>query len=315
MADPWNEDRIREMERRMAAMPGSRVFVSLAEEYRRAGRFVEALRTLESGLAAHPSYLSAQIAIARLYREMGRPADAIEAFSKVLANDRENLVAAKALADLHRERGNGLEAVKKLKLYRALSGDRSVDPMIGELERAAPPPSSAPEARELPPLEFPEELPMPAPSEPEAPGKAFAPDAGPDLAPEAAPPAAFEFAPMPEPEPELEPEREPATSAPVAFAEPAPEATLPEYLPEQAPIPPSRTLADLYFAQGHLEDARRMYQRLVQAGDGDAGILERIREIGERPVPAAGPPDAARLRKIDALRNWLDGVRAAGSGA
>jgi len=150
MKDPQSDARIRDLEQRMAAMPGSRIFVGLAEEYRRAGRFADALAILRNGLEAHPTYLSARIAIARLFQETGRVDEAVEAFSKVLASDRENLVAAKALGDLYGRRGNAVEAVKKFKLYRALSGDRSVDERIVALEReakaegVAPPPAAAP---------------------------------------------------------------------------------------------------------------------------------------------------------------------------
>ncbi len=163
MADPLAEARIRDLEKRMAAMPGSRIFVGLAEEYRRAGRFGDALATLRTGLEAHPTYLSARIAIARLFHEMGRDEEAIEAFAGVLAADRENLVAAKALADLYARRGDTVEAVKKYKLYRALSGDRSVDERLAALEReskpeipkpAAPPASAPAEARMFDPINF-----------------------------------------------------------------------------------------------------------------------------------------------------------------
>jgi hypothetical protein len=127
----------------MAAMP-LRIFVGLAEEYRRAGRFSDAMATLRNGLEAHPTYLSARIAIARLYQETGRVQEAIDAFSKVLVSDRENLVAAKALGDLYGRQGNAVEAIKKLKLYRALAGDRSVDERIAALEREANPEPAAP---------------------------------------------------------------------------------------------------------------------------------------------------------------------------
>ena len=169
MADPQSAARIRDLEQRMAAMPGSRIFVGLAEEYRRAGRFSDALATLRTGLEAHPSYLSARIAVARLYQEMGRDDEAIDAFARVLATDRENLVAAKALGDLYARRGNAVEAVKKYKLYRALAGDRAIDAKIAALERDAktepappgpshpsPPPSTAPpaEPRMFDPINF-----------------------------------------------------------------------------------------------------------------------------------------------------------------
>jgi len=163
MADPQAEARIRDLEKRMAAMPGSRIFVGLAEEYRRAGRFGDALATLRTGLEAHPTYLSARIAIARLFHEMARDEEAIEAFARVLAADRENLVAAKALGDLYARRGDPVEAVKKYKLYRALSGDRSIDDRVAALEKeskpevpaAPPPPAAAPaEARMFDPINF-----------------------------------------------------------------------------------------------------------------------------------------------------------------
>ena len=162
MADPQSEAKIRDLEQRMAAMPGSRIFVGLAEEYRRAGRFADALATLRNGLEAHPTYLSARIAIARLYQETGRVQEAIDAFSKVLASDRENLVAAKALGDLHSRQGNVIESVKKFKLYRALSGDRSVDERIAALEREARAEGAAPAAPAAPPA--PKELPPAAPT-------------------------------------------------------------------------------------------------------------------------------------------------------
>src|SRR5215471_17267470 len=116
MADPESYERIRDLEEKLSAMPGSRAFVALAEEYRRAGRHGEALATLTKGLEAHPGYLSAQIAIGRLYQEMGRENEAIEEFRKVMVTDRENLVAAKALADLYLARGEKVEAIKKYKL-------------------------------------------------------------------------------------------------------------------------------------------------------------------------------------------------------
>jgi len=134
----------------MAAMPGSRIFVGLAEEYRRAGRFGDALATLRTGLEAHPTYLSARIAIARLFHEMGRDEEAIDAFARVLAADRENLVAAKALGDLYSRRGDVVEAVKKYKLYRAISGDRSTDERIAALERESKPEILAPPASPTP---------------------------------------------------------------------------------------------------------------------------------------------------------------------
>jgi tetratricopeptide (TPR) repeat protein len=150
------DSRIRELERRVAREPGSRFFVPLAEEYRKAGRLPEAIQALESGLAVHDGYVAARIALARAHLEAGRIDDSVAAFSKALAEDPSNLVAAKALGDLHLSRGESLEALKKYLRYRAISGDRRMDALIQRLQAetsgggesagrgpALPPPASA----------------------------------------------------------------------------------------------------------------------------------------------------------------------------
>ena len=101
MADPAAEARIRDLERRLDLDPGSRLFVSLAEEYRKVGRVKDALSALQKGLLAHPGYIAAQVALGRAYIEANQATDAIATFTKVLVADPANLVAAKSLADIH----------------------------------------------------------------------------------------------------------------------------------------------------------------------------------------------------------------------
>lgn len=153
MADPAAEARIRDLERRLDLDPGSRLFVSLAEEYRRVGRVKDALSALQKGLLAHPGYVAAQVALGRVYLEANQATDAIATFTKVLAADPANLVAAKSLADVHLARNDNLEALKKYKLYRAISGDRKVDEVIARLEPlVAPKPVTPPrKTAEAPP--------------------------------------------------------------------------------------------------------------------------------------------------------------------
>ena len=152
MAELSPEARIRDLKRRLELDPSSRLFVTLAEEYRKSGRLADALSTLQKGLLAHPGYLSAQVALGRAYLEAGQITEAIATFSKVLANDPGNLVSAKSLADIYLSRGESLEAIKKYKLYRALSGDRKVDEIIDRLQAdLVPPPPARPDPVAVPP--------------------------------------------------------------------------------------------------------------------------------------------------------------------
>jgi tetratricopeptide (TPR) repeat protein len=273
MADPTADARIRDLEQKLAAMPGSRAFVALADEYRRAGRLAEALTTLQAGLAVHPSYLSAQVAVARVYHEMRRGPEAIEAFNRVLAIDRENLVAAKSLAEIYQADGNRVEAIKKWKLYRALSGDKLADEAIAALEQqpAAAPPESEPE----PVAEM-------------APAEVF---------PEVEEAAAS-------PEPVREPGPEPVPPAPPVEAETP-------HVPDITELPVSKTLAELYYAQGYLEDARKMYEKLQENDPNDWTIARRVTDLRQRLAPRKPPMTGAtgRARSIESLRRWLAAVQ------
>jgi tetratricopeptide (TPR) repeat protein len=107
--------------------------MALAEEYRAAGHLPEAVRILEKGVNTHAGYVSARVSLARAYLEVGRTEESIAAFSRALASDPGNLVAARSLAEIYLSRGDRVEGIKKFKLYRALSGDRSVDKIIAKI--------------------------------------------------------------------------------------------------------------------------------------------------------------------------------------
>jgi tetratricopeptide (TPR) repeat protein len=145
------EGRIRELAKRVEREPGSRYFVPLAEEYRKAGRISDALSTLEEGLIAHPAYVAARVSLARAYLEAGRTEDSMAAFSKALADDPSNLVAAKALGDLHLSRGETIEALKRYLRYRGISGDRRLDSLISRLQQESAAASESPSPGETAP--------------------------------------------------------------------------------------------------------------------------------------------------------------------
>ena len=305
---------------------GSRLFVSLAEEYRKLGRLRQALSALQKGLLAHPGYIAAQVSLGRVYLEAGQTTDSIATFTKVLVADPGNLVASKSLADIQLARGDKLEAIKKYKLYRALSGDRKVDGMIAELEtQVAPRPVSPPRSTAAPePLPPPPRFqetdksrrrtaPRPVlPSEPSGMTDPFEItsvtfEAGEDSGKA----RAIE-------EPLFVPTRD-AVLAPAASAAPRAELELvaelpavPAAAPAQAPVsaaeaeeeakPTGRALADLYYSQGHYAEALQIYDDLVNRHPFDEELHRMRRDAEARLLPAGSAPVSAEAAALAGQR-------------
>ena len=101
--------RIEELKRRVQSDPASIAFAALAEEYRRAGRFEEAIDTCSAGLVRHPSYLSAHVTLGRALIEVGRLDEAREELESVLKLAPENLAAIRGLAEIHDRTGDSRE--------------------------------------------------------------------------------------------------------------------------------------------------------------------------------------------------------------
>jgi tetratricopeptide (TPR) repeat protein len=103
--------RLDELKRRVQRDPASISFAALAEEYRRLGRFDEAIATCRAGLQRHPAYVSARVTLGRALLEMGDYDSAAVELEQVLHVAPENLAAIRALAEIHRRRGEMPEVV------------------------------------------------------------------------------------------------------------------------------------------------------------------------------------------------------------
>ena len=97
--------RIEELRRRVQTDPASIAFAALAEEYRRAGHFDDAIATCRTGLQRHPAYLSARVTLGRSLLEIGRYDEARQELEQVLRSAPENLAAIRALAEIHHRAG------------------------------------------------------------------------------------------------------------------------------------------------------------------------------------------------------------------
>jgi tetratricopeptide (TPR) repeat protein len=147
--------RIEELKRRVQSDPASIAFAALAEEYRRAERFEEAIETCKAGLVRHPSYLSAHVTLGRAFIEVGRLQDARQELEFVLKLAPENLAAIRGLAEIHHRMGedagdghgdaSSQEPAPAAPPRQQQSSPPPVDTRIEEVQLSAPPipPASA----------------------------------------------------------------------------------------------------------------------------------------------------------------------------
>jgi tetratricopeptide (TPR) repeat protein len=137
MAD---NQRIEDLRRRVQKDPASIAFAQLAEEFRRAGQFQEAVDVCRAGLEIHPSYLSARVTLGRAFLELNQLDDAQSELELVLKSARENLAAIRGLAEIHHRRGDLGEALTQYRAALALArNDPELQQTVSELSRKIEP--------------------------------------------------------------------------------------------------------------------------------------------------------------------------------
>jgi len=95
---------IEQLRRRVARNPASVSFAALAEEYRRAGEYREAIATCRAGLTRHPAYVPPRLTLAQALLAVGQFQDARRELAHVLFIDPENPIARALLADVQEDR-------------------------------------------------------------------------------------------------------------------------------------------------------------------------------------------------------------------
>jgi tetratricopeptide (TPR) repeat protein len=116
-----DNSRIEDLRRRVQKEPASIAFAQLAEEYRRAGQFQDAVDTCRAGLVLHPAYLSARVTLGRSLLELEQLDAAQLELETVLRGAPENLAALRGLAELLRRRGELLPALARYEAALALA--------------------------------------------------------------------------------------------------------------------------------------------------------------------------------------------------
>ena len=140
--------RLEELRRRVQKDPASIAFAQLAEEYRRAGQYDEAVHICRTGLTRHPTYLSARVTLGRALIELEQYEEARAELEYVIQSAPENLAAIRGLAEIHQRRGERThleEPLAELPITEP-AGETSPDEIAGlsdqqatsELPQAAP---------------------------------------------------------------------------------------------------------------------------------------------------------------------------------
>src|SRR3989338_1544309 len=135
MTKPGSERQatIESLKERIARDPLSRAFLQLAEEYRRQGRYQEAVRVCLEGLERHPTYHTARISLGRTHMEAGDLANARRAFADVLELQPENHLAGKLLAEVQKKTSDLAGAAETYRtILRYYPGDREVEGLLSE---------------------------------------------------------------------------------------------------------------------------------------------------------------------------------------
>ena len=158
--------RLAQLRERWEAEPGSRIFLQLAEEYRRQGFAEEAAKVLESGLQHHPSSIAGYVALGRCRLELGEAEAARDALEGVVSRDPTQMVAYRHLVDAYLALGEPDRARNRLELYVQLNPmDDDIVRLREQIEaaEAAPPAAEEPDAFPQPPDA------VPTPEQPSAP--------------------------------------------------------------------------------------------------------------------------------------------------
>ncbi|MBU1626058.1 tetratricopeptide repeat protein, partial [bacterium] len=95
------QEEIQRIEEKLAENHKSRIFLQLAELYRKSENLDKAIEVLQNGLKAHPDYWTAKVALAKIYIQQDKTDYAIVLLEDVTAKIPENLLANQLLRDIY----------------------------------------------------------------------------------------------------------------------------------------------------------------------------------------------------------------------
>ncbi len=143
--------RVEELRRRVQGDPASIAFAALAEEYRRAGKFREAVDTTRAGLRYHPSYVSARVTLGRSLMELQEYDQAERELAFVIRTAPDNLAARRALGELCWQQLRFADALEHFRIALTLApNDDELPAIVRSLEHETQAAAAVDEPPEVP---------------------------------------------------------------------------------------------------------------------------------------------------------------------
>lgn len=126
---------VERLQKQLDKDPRSKVFLPLAEEYRRSKMPEEAIFILEDGIKYNPAYTPAKIALARAYLDINELMKAKKVIDEILQKMPHNPLALKLHGDISFREGDFLEARKAYETAKSLNPmDMELDTKLSELQ-------------------------------------------------------------------------------------------------------------------------------------------------------------------------------------
>jgi tetratricopeptide (TPR) repeat protein len=126
---------IAKLTERISKDPKSKLFVPLAEEYKKTGDIDMAIQVLMEGLKNNPSYVTARSFLGRLLMEKGNLAGAQKELEEVIKAIPDNLLAQRKLGDIYVLQGKSKDALNRYQSAIALNpGDKEILSLISDIE-------------------------------------------------------------------------------------------------------------------------------------------------------------------------------------
>jgi tetratricopeptide (TPR) repeat protein len=118
--------------------PSSRVFAPLAEAYRKAGLFDEAIEICKDGLRIHPHFIGGRVALARAFFDKRFYDEVVKELEPVVMDAPDNLIAQRLLADSYLILGRIAQALTSYKVLLYFTPqDEDLGKMVKEIEMRA----------------------------------------------------------------------------------------------------------------------------------------------------------------------------------